>query len=95
MRDVRRLVGILGLVMLALGFYALIEVLINYANGYGLGFVSLAQFLADIGLGDYMHDGLLASVEGIPAFFSLTLAGVVIAWWGLKRLPPKPKFRKG
>ena len=94
MTILRRLVGFVGLGLLALGFYALLEAMMDFVNDFGFRFFSVAQVLADVRLGGILPAALEANLADLPAFFTLVPLGVLMAWWGLKALPPKPKFRK-
>ncbi|MGE3769390.1 MAG: hypothetical protein AB7G06_00365 [Bdellovibrionales bacterium] len=91
MRKLRRLIGCLGIAFLVMGFYALINALLAVANGYPFDLASVQQLLTDAGDGELP----LGEVAHWPAFFTFTIPGIVLTWWGLKMLPPKPKFRRG
>jgi len=91
---VRRVIGLIGLAMLGLGFYALIETANQYINGTSLSFTTVFDLCAELGLAPFIPTAVMDNVGQLPAFFLLSIAGIILCWWGLKSLAPKPKFRK-
>ncbi len=80
--------------MLGLGFYALIETITQYVNGTSFTFTTMFDLLVEVGVAPFIPPVLMDGVALWPAFFTLSIIGIPLAWWGLKSLAPKPKFRR-
>jgi hypothetical protein len=94
MRTLRRIIGFLGLALMALGFFALIDTIIAFAQSSHVQFTTVDKFLFKLGLEGWFPESLTRALNDPPAFFTFAIVGILLAWWGLKPLPPKPKFRK-
>lgn len=82
---------------MTLGFYALITAFFDYLGGTSFSFHAVDTVFADVFGGLYVDNAgsdLRESLSDLPAFFTLVLVGVVLAWLGFKPRKPKPKFRK-
>lgn len=94
---VRNLFGIIGLLFVGLAFYALAIALLEWSEGLAFSFHAVDSVFADV-LGDlYINNtgaDLRAILTDLPAFFTLSLLGVAMAWVGFRPQKPKPKFRK-
>lgn len=88
----RRFIGILGLVFVALGFYALALAVNGTLAGEAFRFLSVADLSTHL-FGAGHVPGWMASIAALPAFFFYCLLGIPIAAWGLKKRKRR-RFKK-
>lgn len=97
MAFLRTLTGVIGLLFVGLGFYALFAALMEWSEGLAFSFHAIDTVLADVFGGLYINNigaGTRSALADLPAFFTLTIVGVIMGWWGTRPRKPKPKFRK-
>lgn len=93
----RNLIGIIGLLFVGLGFYALAAGLMEWSDGLAFSFHAIDTVFADV-FGDGYTNNTPGNIRGaltqLPAFFVLSLTGIFMAWLGFRPQKPKPKFRR-